>query len=179
MKRDGNTEEIAKAAVFLAFEARIRPEQSSLSMEAGRSFEAWDLINGRGARRTSFLRMRTRSGRARQAPLVCRGARPRSGWARRSARPGCAAQLKSQSKVNSKAGQRAAPARLIPVPEDLDAVTVALVGTPYSTFWNLNPPDDAAWRGIATRAAEATFRDFPNSARLLAYRCQRSCWVES
>ena len=48
--------------------------------------------------------------------------------------PGPAALQEGQSKVNSKPGQRDAPARLIPVPEDLDPATAALVGAPYSTF---------------------------------------------
>ena len=61
-----------------------------------------------------------------------------------------------QKEANSKAGPRITPARLVPVPEDLDSATAALVGAPYSTFWNLNPPDDAAWRAIVTRAAQAT-----------------------
>ena len=67
--------------------------------------------------------------------------------------PGRASLQEGQSKANSKAGQRAAPARLIPVPEDLDTATAALVGAPYSRFWNLNPPYYAAWRAIVTRAA--------------------------
>ena len=70
--------------------------------------------------------------------------------------PGRVALQEGQSKANSKAGQCAAPARLIPVPEDLDTATTALVGAPYPTFWNLNPPDHAALRAIVTRAAEAT-----------------------
>ncbi len=70
--------------------------------------------------------------------------------------PDRAALPGQQTEANSKAGQRAEPARLIPVPEDIDAATAALVGAPYSTFWNLNPPDDAAWRAIVRRAAEAT-----------------------
>ena len=70
--------------------------------------------------------------------------------------PGRAALQGQQTEANSKAGQRAEPARLIPVPGDLDPATAALVEAPYSSFWNLNPRDDAAWRAIVTRAAEAT-----------------------
>ena len=39
--------------------------------------------------------------------------------------PGRAALQGRQTEANSKAGQRAEPARLIPVPEDLDAATAA------------------------------------------------------
>ncbi len=120
------------------------------------SYEAWELIGERVRRAEPFLRMHTASGRARQGPLVCRGARPCRGWLGQSARPGRGALQVQQTEVNSKAGQRAEPARLIPVPEDLDANTAALVGALYSTFWNLNPPDNAAWRVIVTRAAEET-----------------------
>ena len=67
-----------------------------------------------------------------------------------------AALEQQQKQANGKAGARSTPLRLIPVPEDLDLATAALVGAPYSTFWNLNPPDDAGWRAIVARAAEAT-----------------------
>ena len=62
---------------------------------------------------------------------------------------------KAQREANRKAGPRNSPIRQIPVPEDLDPATAALVSAPYSTFWNLNPPDDAGWRAIVTRAAQA------------------------
>ncbi len=62
---------------------------------------------------------------------------------------------KKQQDANSKPGPRTALTRTIPVPDDLDAPTASLVGAPYSSYWNLNPPDDEGWRTIVKRAADA------------------------
>lgn len=57
--------------------------------------------------------------------------------------------------MNVRPGPRSVPGRSIPVPDDLDAASAALVVAPYSSFWNLNPPNDDGWRAIVKRAAEA------------------------
>ena len=62
---------------------------------------------------------------------------------------------KNQQDSNRHPGPRSVPVKAIPVPDDLDAASAALVAAPYSSFWNLNPPDDDGWRTIVTRAAEA------------------------
>ena len=103
-------------------------------MGVGPSYEAWNLIGERVIGAKPLLRMRTVSGRARHELLMCRGARLHGGWFGTSARPGRVVPAGQQVEANSKAAQRAAPARLIPVPEDLHAATAALVGAPYSTF---------------------------------------------
>lgn len=61
-----------------------------------------------------------------------------------------------QTEANNKAGSRTPAARLIPVPDDLDPATTALVGAPYSSFWDLNPATDAEWRAVVAQAAQAT-----------------------
>ena len=62
---------------------------------------------------------------------------------------------KSPQHSNRQPGPRSVPMRAIPVPDDLDAASAALVAAPYSSFWNLHPPDDDGWRAIVKRAAEA------------------------
>ncbi len=70
--------------------------------------------------------------------------------------PNYAALGGKQSEANRKPGPRTVPARVIPVPGYLEPATAALVAGPYSTFWDLNPPNDSAWRAIVARAADAT-----------------------
>ena len=74
-----------------------------------------------------------------------------------------------QREANNKVGPRTVPIRVIPVPDYFDPATAALVAAPYSTFWDLNPPNDAAWRAIVTRAAMQLYRDLPESGRLWAF----------
>jgi epsilon-lactone hydrolase len=59
-----------------------------------------------------------------------------------------AALQAAQGAGNSKAGPRIVPAKVLPIPSDLDPATAMLVAAPYSLFWNLNAPDDAGWREI-------------------------------
>jgi monoterpene epsilon-lactone hydrolase len=59
-----------------------------------------------------------------------------------------AALQAAQGAANSKAGPRTVPAKVLPIPSDLDPATAMLVAAPYSQFWNLNAPDDAGWREI-------------------------------
>ena len=58
--------------------------------------------------------------------------------------------------ANSKPGPRVVPARVLPVPGDLDPATAALVATCYGPFWNLSAPDDAGWRAIVKQFDDAT-----------------------
>ena len=57
----------------------------------------------------------------------------------------------AQGTANSKPGPRTVPAKVLPVPSDLDPATAMLVAAAYSQFWNLNAPDDAGWREIVKR----------------------------
>ena len=68
---------------------------------------------------------------------------------------GITALQKTQQDMNLKAGPRSVPGRSIPVPDDLDKASAALVAAPYSSFWNLNAANDEGWRAIVKRAAEA------------------------
>lgn len=61
----------------------------------------------------------------------------------------------AQGKANSKPGARSVPARVIPIPAGLKADEAALVGAPYWPFWNIDPPNRAAWRKIIAQAAKA------------------------
>ena len=70
-----------------------------------------------------------------------------------------AALLAAQGSANSKPGPRTVPARLIPVPNDLDSDAATLIRAPYWPYWNMNPPNRAAWRATIVRAAKATLPD--------------------
>jgi acetyl esterase/lipase len=59
-----------------------------------------------------------------------------------------AALQAAQGAGNSNAGPRTVPAKVLPIPSDLEPATAMLVAAPYSQFWNLNAPDDAGWREI-------------------------------
>ena len=64
------------------------------------------------------------------------------------------AQLnQTQAAANARPGPRTLPARVVPVPTDLDPATAALVAAPYSAFWNIDPQSDAAWRALLAKAA--------------------------
>lgn len=65
-----------------------------------------------------------------------------------------AATSAAQARANDKPGSRRVPAKVIPVPSELDPGTAALVAAPYSKIWNLNPPNDAAWRVVQKQAAD-------------------------
>ncbi len=72
------------------------------------------------------------------------------------ARAGDAEALQAaQAAANSRPGARTTPARVLPVPDDLDAATRKLVEGPYSSFWNMDPRSDAAWRDVLGKAAES------------------------
>ena len=59
----------------------------------------------------------------------------------------------AQAAANSRPGARTTPARVLPVPDDLDAATRKLVEAPYSSFWNMKPRSDAAGREVSKRLA--------------------------
>jgi len=63
----------------------------------------------------------------------------------------------SQGAANDKPGPRSLPARVIPVPQaDMSPATQALAAAPYRVpAWNANPPDDAAWRVLVAKLADA------------------------
>ena len=71
--------------------------------------------------------------------------------------PGFPALEASQGAANSQPGPRSLPARTIPVPEaDISAAAQALAAAPYrAPAWNANPPDDAGWRAIVAKLADA------------------------
>ncbi len=71
--------------------------------------------------------------------------------------PGFPALEASQGAANSQPGPRSLPARAIPAPQaDLSPAAQALVAAPYRVpAWNANPPDDAAWRALVGKLADA------------------------
>lgn len=66
---------------------------------------------------------------------------------------GAAAFQAVQGEANSKPGPRSVPAKVIPVPADVDSDTAAAIAAPYSSLSNLDPPDDAGWRAVQHAAA--------------------------
>jgi epsilon-lactone hydrolase len=60
------------------------------------------------------------------------------------------------------------PAKVIPVPNDLDPATAALVAAPYSPLWNLNAPDDAGWRAIVKQATDEAVPRFVQARAALS-----------
>ena len=62
----------------------------------------------------------------------------------------------AQATANKEVGPRSVPAKVIPVPRDLDPATAALVGAPYSQLWNLSAPDAAGWQKIIEQSDSAT-----------------------
>lgn len=79
--------------------------------------------------------------------------------------PHGAALRAAEGNANSKPGARTVPGRVIPVPSTVDPVTAALIAGPYSAYWNLSPPTDAAWRAMLNKAAAAAL---PNLAKMRA-----------
>ena len=63
----------------------------------------------------------------------------------------------SQGAANSQPGPRILPAQVVPVPAaDMSAAAQALAAAPYrAPAWNANPPDDAGWRAIVAKLADA------------------------
>ena len=62
----------------------------------------------------------------------------------------------AQNAANGNPGPRSVPAKTIPVPDDVDAATKALVAAPYRVpAWDANPPDAAGWRAIVDKLAQA------------------------
>lgn len=54
----------------------------------------------------------------------------------------------AQGAANSKPGARSVPAKVLPVPEDLDPAVASLVAGPYSQLWNLSAVSAEGWRAI-------------------------------
>ncbi len=72
----------------------------------------------------------------------------------------------AQDAANGAPGPRSVPRKTVPVPDDVDPATQALVAAPYRVpAWNANPPDAAGWRAIVDKLAEATL---PGLARARA-----------
>ena len=65
------------------------------------------------------------------------------------------ANVETPADGNSVAGARRVPAKVIPLPGELDPAERALIAGPYSPFWNLAPEDAAAWRAIQQDRAKA------------------------
>ena len=62
----------------------------------------------------------------------------------------------AQNAANGAPGPRSVPAKTVPVPDDVDAATRALIAAPYRVpAWNANPPDAAAWRALVDKLAQA------------------------
>ena len=74
-----------------------------------------------------------------------------------TAAPALSALEATQGAANSQPGPRSLPARAIPVPQaGLSPAAQALVAAPYRVpAWNANPPDDAAWRVLVAKLADA------------------------
>ena len=74
-----------------------------------------------------------------------------------TASPAFPALEASQGAANSQSGPRSLPARTIPVPQaDISPAAQALAAAPYRVpAWNANPPDDAGWRAIVNKLADA------------------------
>ncbi len=64
----------------------------------------------------------------------------------------------SQGAANSQPGPRSLPAHTVPVPQaDVSPAAQALVAAPYRVpAWDANPPDDAGWRTLVAKLADAT-----------------------
>ncbi len=75
--------------------------------------------------------------------------------AARAEAPDFAALQAAQDEANGEPGPRSVPARVIPVPNDVDPATAALAAAPYRPDWEANPPDDAGWRAIVKQSADA------------------------
>ncbi|MGO9454149.1 MAG: alpha/beta hydrolase fold domain-containing protein [Candidatus Binataceae bacterium] len=86
--------------------------------------------------------------------------------------PDFAARQAAVGAANSKPGPRTVPAKVIPVPSDLDAATAALVAAPYSQFWNLNAPDDAGWRAIVKQFGDAALPELAKGRTALGVTIQ-------
>ena len=71
--------------------------------------------------------------------------------------PGFPALEASQGAANSQPGPRSLPARTVPVPQaDISTAAQALAAAPYRVpAWNADPPDDAGWRAIVAKLADA------------------------
>ena len=62
----------------------------------------------------------------------------------------------AQNAANAAPGPRSVPAKTVPVPDDVDAATRALVAAPYRVpAWDADPPDAAAWRALVDKLAQA------------------------
>ena len=62
----------------------------------------------------------------------------------------------AQNAANGAPGPRTVPPKTVPVPDDVDSATRALVAAPYRVpAWDANPPDAAAWRTLVDKLAQA------------------------
>jgi epsilon-lactone hydrolase len=60
-----------------------------------------------------------------------------------------------QGAANAEAGPRTLPARVIPVPDMLDARSTEMAAAPYwAPIWNMVPKDDDAWRAAVQESAD-------------------------
>ncbi len=62
-----------------------------------------------------------------------------------------------QGAANVKAGPRAIPAHVIPVPQDVSPAAQALIAAPYrAPAWNANPASADEWRALVKKLADAS-----------------------
>jgi epsilon-lactone hydrolase len=60
-----------------------------------------------------------------------------------------------QAGMNAEPGPRRLPARVIPVPDMLDAKSTEMAAAPYwGPIWNMTPTDDDAWRAAVKESAD-------------------------
>ena len=63
----------------------------------------------------------------------------------------------SQNAANAAPGARSLPAKVVPVPQDIDAAAQALVAAPYRVpAWNANPASADEWRALIKKLADAS-----------------------
>ena len=71
--------------------------------------------------------------------------------------PGFASIEAAQNAANGTPGPRHAPAKVIPVPTDVDPAAEALVAAPYRVpAWDANPATADDWRALIKKLADAT-----------------------
>jgi monoterpene epsilon-lactone hydrolase len=71
--------------------------------------------------------------------------------------PGFSALESPQSAANAVPGPRTLPARIVPVPQDVDAAAQALIAAPYrAPAWNANPASADEWRALVKKLADAS-----------------------
>jgi epsilon-lactone hydrolase len=74
----------------------------------------------------------------------------------------------SQNAANAVSGPRSLPARVIPVPQDIDPAAQALVAAPYRLpAWNANPASAEEWRVLVKKLADASLPGLAKAREML------------